>query len=85
MRDTTDDPEAQRRRHASANLILTALKATLNHAWREAKVTSDDAWRRITPFREADAARVVNACPEALRAIVRGALLSGAVAICVGF
>jgi integrase len=89
VRDTTDDPEAQRRRHASANRILTVLKATLNHAWREGKVASDDAWRRITPFREADAARVrylnrdecrrlVNACPQALRMIVRGALLSGA-------
>jgi integrase len=89
VRDTADDPEAQRRRHATSNRILTVLKATLNHAWREGKVTSDDAWRRVAPFREADAARVhyldrdecrrlVNASPEALRAIVRGALLSGA-------
>src|SRR4051812_1144921 len=89
VRDTSDDPEAQRRRRASANRILTVLKATLNHAWREGKVASDDAWRRVTPFREADAARVhylnreecrslVNASPMALRMIVRGALLSGA-------
>jgi integrase len=89
VRDTSDDPEAQRRRHATANRILTVLKAALNHAWREGKVATDDAWRRVAPFREADAARVryldrdecrrlVNASPEALRAIVRGALLSGA-------
>ncbi len=89
VRDTADDPEAPRRRHATANRILTVLKATLNHAWREGKVASDDAWRRVAPFREADAARVryldrdecrrlVNASPEALRTIVRGALLSGA-------
>ena len=89
VRDTSEDPEAQRRRRASANRILTVLKATLNHAWREGKVASDDAWRRVTPFREADAARVhylnreecrrlVNASPVALRMIVRGALLSGA-------
>jgi integrase len=89
VRNTSDDPEALRRRHATANRILTVLKATLNHAWREGKVASDDAWRRVTPFREADAARVhylnrdecrrlVNASPEALRMIVRGALLSGA-------
>ena len=89
MRDTADDPEAQRRRHATANRILTVLKAALNHAWREGKVASDDAWRRVAPFREADAARVryldreecrrlVNASPVALRMIVRGALLSGA-------
>ena len=89
VRDTSEDPEAQRRRRASANRILTVLKATLNHAWREGKVASDDPWRRVTPFREADAARVhylnreecrrlVNASPVALRMIVRGALLSGA-------
>jgi integrase len=89
VRDTAEDPEAQRRRHATANRILTVLKAALNHAWREGKVASDEAWRRVAPFREADAARIryldrdecrrlVNASPEALRMIVRGALLSGA-------
>jgi integrase len=89
VRDTADDPEAQRRRHATANRILTVLKAGLNHAWREGKAASDEAWRRVAPFREADAARVryldrdecrrlVNACPDALRMIARAALLSGA-------
>ena len=48
-----------------------------------------EAWRRVAPFREADSARVrhldreecrslVTACPEPLRGIVRGALLTGA-------
>jgi integrase len=89
VRDTTSDPEASRRRQATANRILTVLKAALNHAWREGKVASDDSWRRVAPFREADAARVryldrdecrrlVNASPEPLRTIVRGALLTGA-------
>jgi integrase len=89
VRDTADDPEAQRRRRATANRILTVLKAALNHAWREGKAPSDESWRRVAPFREADAARVrylnrdecrrlVNASPEAMRMIVRGALLSGA-------
>jgi len=89
VRDTSDDPEALRRRRASANRILTVLKAALNHAWREGKVPSDEAWRRVAPFREADAARVryldrdecrrlVNASPEPLRAIIRAALLTGA-------
>ncbi|RDD63832.1 tyrosine-type recombinase/integrase [Ferruginivarius sediminum] len=88
-RDTSDDPEAQRRRRATANRVLTTLKAALNHAWREGKVTSDDAWRRVTPFREADAARVrylsndeitrlVNACEGAFRRLVQGALYTGA-------
>jgi integrase len=89
VRDTAADPEASRRRCATANRILTVLKAALNHAWREGKVDSDDAWRRVAPFREADAARVryldreecrrlVNACPQPLRTIVRAALLTGA-------
>jgi integrase len=89
VRDTGGDPEAPRRRQATANRILTVLKAALNHAWREGKVPSDEAWRRVAPFREADAARVqyldrdecrrlVNASPEPLRTIVRGALLTGA-------
>ena len=89
VRDTTDDPEASRRRRASANRILTVLKAALNHAWRDGKVPADEAWRRVAPFREVDAARVrypdrdecrrlVNASPERLRTIVRAALLAGA-------
>jgi integrase len=89
VRDTSNDPEASRRRCASANRILTVLKAALNHAWREGKVSSDEAWRRVTPFRETDAARLryldrdecrrlVATTLEPLRAIVRGALLTGA-------
>jgi hypothetical protein len=41
LRDTSDDPEASRRRRASANRILTVLKAAFNHGWREGKVPSD--------------------------------------------
>jgi hypothetical protein len=41
VRDTAGDPEARRRRRATANRILTVLKAALNHAWREGKVPSD--------------------------------------------
>jgi integrase len=89
LRDTSDDPEAPRRRQATANRILTVLKAALNHAWREGKTPTDAGWRRVAPFREADAARVrylerpechrlMNACPEPLRLLVRGALLTGA-------
>jgi integrase len=89
VRDTSGDREASRRRRASANRILTVLKAALNHAWREGKAPSDEAWRRVAPFREADAARVryldrdecrrlVNASPEALRTLIRAALLTGA-------
>jgi integrase len=83
------DENAVRRRRASANRTLTILKAALNMAWREGKIASDDAWRRVTPFEEADAARVrylqieearslINACDAEFRALVRTALATGA-------
>jgi len=54
-----DDGEALRRRRSSANRVLTILKAALNHAYDEGKVTSNDAWgRRVKPFRSVDAARI---------------------------
>jgi hypothetical protein len=49
------DAEAVRRRRATANRVLTYLKAALNHAWRAGLVPSDDAWRRVKPFRSVDA------------------------------
>jgi integrase len=77
-----------RKRRATANRILTVLKAALNHAWKAGHVTSDDAWRRVKPFRAVETARVrylseaewvrlVNACKPAFRNLVRGALLTG--------
>jgi integrase len=82
------DQEAVRKRRATANRILTVLKAALNHAWKSGNVTSDDAWRRAKPFKRVDTARVrylseaeclrlVNACEPSFRNLVRGALLSG--------
>ncbi len=83
-----DDPEEARRRRASANRVLTILKAGLNHAWREHKIGSDDAWRRVQPFKEADAARVgyitvaeakrlINAAQGGFRHLVQAALFTG--------
>ena len=77
-----------RKRRATANRILTVLKAALNHAWKSGHVASDDAWRRVKPFRAVETARVrylsedecirlVNACEPAFRNLVRGALLTG--------
>ncbi len=77
-----------RRRKSSANRILTVLKAALNHAHAEGKVSSDDAWRKVKAFREADAARVrylqdnevkrvVNSCSIEFRPVVQAALLTG--------
>ena len=83
------DEENVRRRRASANRTLTILKAALNMAWREGKIALDDAWRRLSPFEEADAARVrylqvdearriINACDADFRALLRAALATGA-------
>jgi integrase len=82
------DPDATRRRRATANRIMTLLKAALNHAFREGHVPSDEAWRRVKPFREADAARIrylshdearrlVNASDPAFRPMIQAALLTG--------
>lgn len=54
-----DDLDAPRRRQATANRILTILKAALNHAREEGHATGpDDAWRLVKPFRGADAPKV---------------------------
>jgi len=82
------DAEAVRRRRATANRVLTYLKAALNHAWRAGLVPSDDAWRRVKPFRAVDApvirylshdeiTRLLNACQGAFRDLVHAALLTG--------
>jgi integrase len=54
------DPSAEgiRRRRATANKTLAVLKAALNFAWREGRVPSDTAWRRVQPFAGADVARM---------------------------
>jgi integrase len=83
------DADAVRRRRSSANRTLTVLKAALNRAWREGRVRSDDAWRRVEPFEEADAARVryltiaeakrlLNACDPDFRTLAQAALATGA-------
>jgi hypothetical protein len=55
------DPEAIRARRSTANRLLTVLKAALNRAFRDGRVASDEAWRKVKRFREADAA--VRRCP----------------------
>ncbi len=80
--------EAQRARRSTANRVLTVLKAGLSLAYREGRVPSDDAWRRVRPFANVDAPRIryladheaaqlVNACPPGVRELVTAALLTG--------
>jgi len=83
-----EDPNAVRQRRASANRILGILKAGLNLAFREGHAATDEAWRRVKPFREASAPkirylshaetrRLVNACDSGFRPLVQCALLTG--------
>lgn len=87
-RETSGDPDAKRKRRATANRVFTVLKAALNRAYADGRVGGDDAWRRVRPFRGADAARVrylsddearrlVNACDPSFRPMVLAALFSG--------
>ncbi len=88
LAEIDDDPEAVRARRATANRILTILKAALNHAFAERHAQSDAAWRAVKPFREVDAPvvrfftedecrRLVNAAEPEFRRLVQGALLTG--------
>lgn len=83
------DPEVKRRRQDSANRVLRTLKAVLNHAYGEGRVANDGEWRRVKAFKATSEARVrwlsldearrlMNACRPDFRALVRGALLTGA-------
>jgi integrase len=83
-----DTAEAMRARRATANRVLTVLKAALSLAYREGRVQADDPWRRVKPFRnvgaprvryltDPEALRLVNACPADFRKLVTAALLTG--------
>lgn len=83
-----DGAEGERRRKATANRLLATLKAVLNHAFTTGRAASDTAWRRVRPFREADAARlrfltaeesrrIVNAAGSEFRPMVVAGLLTG--------
>lgn len=82
------DADAMRKRKATANRILTNLKAALNKAVADRDDLSDKAWRHVKPFRGVDVPRVryltpdectrlINACPADLRTLIRGALMTG--------
>jgi len=77
-----------RPRKATANRILTTLKAALNHAWRDGYIESNEIWRKVKPFEQVDipkirylnqaeCKRLVNACPSDFRLLVQGALYTG--------
>jgi integrase len=83
-----ESAEAVRKRKVSANRTLIILKAALNRAWKDGKVTSNAAWSRVEPFENvntariryltvADAKRLINACEPDFRLLVQAALETG--------
>ena len=84
----TNDADALRKRQATANRILTVLKAALNFAHDRELVTSKDAWVNVKPFRQVDQAKVrfmssaevsalLTASDDDFKVLVRAALLTG--------
>ena len=86
---TVDSPREQRRkRQASANRILTILKAALNYAETEGKYRGQAPWKAVKPFKNVDATehpyltrdeaiRLQNASSADFRLLIRGALETG--------
>jgi integrase len=80
--------ERQRRRKATINRVINAMKACLNHAYAAGKAPSKEAWARLKKFRSADASRLrwlsvgeakrlQNAAGPDLRPLIRAGLLTG--------
>jgi integrase len=90
FRPKPEGDEAIRKRRATANRVLTMLKAILNKAFDDKQVNNRDAWgRRLKPFREVDAPpvryltiaevqRFNNGCEIEFRPLARAALETGA-------
>src|SRR5437763_480300 len=83
-RETPDDEDARRARKATANRILTMLKAALNRAFNADRVFADTAWRKVKPFKKVDEAVVRYLSAGEARSLVRacsndfGELVQGA-------
>lgn len=81
--------EEKRARKATAKRILATLKAILNKAFYDEKVSDDTVWRRVKPFPKADAPRIrfltpyeverlLNVCEPDFKNLVAAALFTGA-------
>ncbi len=82
------DPDAVRRRRATANRVRTILVAALNQAHYDGRARHPEHWRKVRPFKdvgeariryltEAECIRLVNATEPDFRPLVRAALLTG--------
>ena len=85
--DETDE-DAKRKRQATANRVLTTLKAALNYALENHCASSNAAWQSVKPFRNVDVPKIrfltsveakslVEASSPDLRLLVQAALLTG--------
>jgi len=84
-----NDPNQARKRQATANRILTVLKAALNYAKGESRrMATDAAWVDVKPFAKVDVPKVrfltpdevtavVGKCDADFQSLVKGALLTG--------
>ncbi len=81
-------PERLRRKRATLNRVINAMKAALNRAHSQGKVPSDRAWSGLQRFKGAErtrderltteeAQRLINAAQASFRDLVRAALLTG--------
>jgi integrase len=85
----TAEEGSQRARQATANRILTVLKAALNHAKSDSRrIATDAAWVDVKPFAKVDVPKVrfltpdevkalIQACEPDFDNLVKGALCSG--------
>jgi site-specific recombinase XerD len=69
----SDDKEVVRKSQDSANRVLTMLKAFLNHAWNDEKnaIPSDQAWRKVKPFKDAARPREVRFSPPQAQKLIK--------------
>ena len=86
--DDPDPEETKRRAKDTANKHWNYLRAALALAFRDGKVASDVAWRRLKPFKDAGKGRdfyptpeqiaaVLDHCDAALKPLVEAAKLTG--------
>ena len=84
----TDDREMRRRSQATANKVWSLLRSALNLAYQNEKTRSDQAWRRIRPFKNVDrpqtrflqaedCRRLIEAAEPDFAQLVRACLLTG--------
>lgn len=80
--------DEKRARKATANRILATLKAALNHAYKEDRITGLTPWREAGPFKAVTSARtrflsaneqrrLISACEAEFRDLVVAALMTG--------